>query len=40
MTGTMSDVAKKEMAARGWTVVENQPSSFEVALARAKAASR
>ena len=37
LTGTMSDVAKKEMAARGWTVVENQPSSFEVLMSRAKA---
>ena len=25
MTGTMSAVAKKEMAARGWTVTENVP---------------
>lgn len=40
MTGTMSAVAKKEMAGRGWTVVENQPSSFEVAQQRAKTASR
>jgi hypothetical protein len=40
LTGTMSDVAKQEMAARGWTVVENQPSTFEVAQARAKAASK
>jgi hypothetical protein len=40
LTGTMSDVAKKEMAARGWTVVENQPSSFEVLMSRAKAASK
>ncbi len=38
MTGTMSAVAKKETAARGWTVVENEPSSFEVARARAEAA--
>ena len=40
ITGTMSAVAKKEMASRGWTVVENQPSSFEVAQQRAKAASK
>jgi hypothetical protein len=40
MTGTMSAVAKKEMAARGWTVVENVPSTFEVAQARAKAAPK
>ena len=38
MTGTMSAVAKKEMAARGWTVVERLPSTVEVALERAKAA--
>lgn len=35
MTGTMSRVAKQEMAARAWTVVENIPSTFEVAKARA-----
>ena len=35
MTGTMSAVAKKEMAARGWTVVENVPSTIEVVLAKA-----
>ena len=40
MTGTMSAVAKKEMASRGWTVVENVPSTFEVALAGAKAAPK
>jgi hypothetical protein len=40
MTGTMSAVAKKEMASRGWSVVENQPSTFEVAQTRAKAASK
>ena len=40
MTGTMSAVAKKEMAARGWTVVENVPSTFEVAQARAQAAPK
>jgi hypothetical protein len=31
MTGTMSAVAKKEMAARGWTVTENLPSGFAMA---------
>jgi hypothetical protein len=31
-------VAKKEMAARGWTVVENEPSTFEVARQSAQAA--
>ena len=40
MTGTMSAVAKKEMAARGWTVTENVPLSFEVAQAQAKAAPK
>jgi hypothetical protein len=30
MTGTMSAVAKKEMAARGWTVTENLPTSFDI----------
>jgi hypothetical protein len=40
MTGTMSAVAKKEMAAHGWTVVENVPSTFEVAQARAKTAPK
>ena len=34
MTGTMSAVAKKEMAARGWTVTENVPLSFELAQAQ------
>jgi hypothetical protein len=38
MTGTMSAAARKEMAARGWTVAERQPSSFE--LARAAAAAK
>jgi hypothetical protein len=38
MTGTMSEAAKKEMAARGWTVTENVPLSFELAQAQAKAA--
>jgi len=40
MTGTMSAVAKKEMAARGWTVTENVPLSFEVAQAQAKSAPK
>jgi hypothetical protein len=40
LTGTMSPVAKKEMAARGWTVVENVPSTFEVAQERAKTAPK
>ena len=40
MTGTMSAVAKKEMAARGWTVTENVPVSFEIAQAQAKAAPK
>ena len=40
MTGTMSAVAKKEMATRGWTVVENVPSTFEVAQSRATAAPK
>jgi hypothetical protein len=39
LTGTMSPVAKKETAARGFTVVENLPSTFEVAKARAKPAA-
>jgi hypothetical protein len=30
----MSAVAKKEMAARGWTVTENVPLSFELAQAK------
>jgi hypothetical protein len=38
MTGTMSPVAKTETAAHGFTVVENLPSTFEVAKARAKPA--
>jgi hypothetical protein len=40
MTGTMSAVAKRETAARGWTVVENVPLTFEVAQSRAKAAPK
>jgi hypothetical protein len=40
MTGTMSAVAKKEMAGRGWSVVENVPSTFEVAQQRAKPAPK
>jgi hypothetical protein len=39
LTGTMSAVAKKEMAARGWTVTENVPVSFEVAQ-QAKSAAK
>jgi hypothetical protein len=38
MSGTMSAVAKKEMAARGWTVTENVPVSFEVIQTQAKSA--
>ena len=38
LTGTMSEAAKTEMKARGWTVVERLPSTIEVALERAKAA--
>jgi hypothetical protein len=38
VTGTTSAVAKKEMAARGWTVVENVPSTTELVLAKAAAA--
>jgi len=37
MTGTMSAVAKKEMAAHGFSVVENRPSTFEVLKASAAA---
>jgi hypothetical protein len=40
MTGTMSTVAKKEMAARGWTVTENVPVSFELAQAQAASAPK
>ena len=40
MTGTMSAVAKQEMAGRGWSVVENIPSTFEVAQSQAKAAPK
>jgi hypothetical protein len=40
MTGTMSAVAKKEMASRGWSVVENQPTTFEAARARAQTAAK
>jgi hypothetical protein len=40
MTGTMSAVAKKETAARGWTVTENVPLSFEVAQAQAGSAPK
>ena len=34
MTGTMSAVAKKEMAARGWTVTENLPTAFDIVQAK------
>jgi hypothetical protein len=37
ITGSMSEVAKKEMAARGWTVVERLPGSSELAQAKAPA---
>jgi hypothetical protein len=40
LTGRLSEVAKKETAARGWAVVENVPSTFEVAQARAAAAPK
>jgi hypothetical protein len=40
MTGTMSAVAKKEMAGRGWNVVESQQSSFEVAQQSAASAPK
>jgi hypothetical protein len=40
MTGTMSAVAKKEMAARGWTVTEDVPLSFELAQAQARPAPK
>jgi hypothetical protein len=36
----MSATAKKETAARGWTVVENVPSTVEAAKARAKTAAK
>ena len=39
LEGTMSAVAKKETAARGWKVVENVPSTAETVLA-AKAAPK
>jgi hypothetical protein len=40
LTGTMSAVAKKETAARGWKVVENAPSTFEAATDHAKTAAK
>ncbi len=40
MTGTMSALAKKEMAARGFSVVEGLPSTFEVLKAGAAAAAK
>jgi hypothetical protein len=36
-TGRVSDAAKKELAARGFTVLEKQPNSFELRAAAAKA---
>jgi hypothetical protein len=39
MTGTMSPVAKKEMSAHGWTVVEKAPSTFDVVEAGGTAAA-
>ena len=36
MTGRFSAVAKREMTALGWTVVEDLPTSFEIVQARAK----
>jgi hypothetical protein len=36
--GVVSEAAKKEIAARGWTVVEAVPSSMEVLQAKAAAA--
>jgi hypothetical protein len=38
LAGTATPPAKKELAARGWTVVENVPLSMEVAQAAAPAA--
>jgi hypothetical protein len=40
MSGTMSVVAKKEMAARGWAVTENVPVSFELAQGQARSAPK
>jgi hypothetical protein len=40
MTGTMSATAKKELAARGWTVTENVPSSVELLQPKAAAAKK
>jgi hypothetical protein len=40
MTGTMSAEAKKEMAARGWKVVENVPSTADLLFAKAAAAPK
>lgn len=36
MSGRMSDVARKEMATLGWTVIENVPLTFEAAKPAAK----
>jgi hypothetical protein len=38
LTGSMSETARTEVQARGWTVVEHLPLTIEVALERAKAA--
>jgi hypothetical protein len=40
MTGTMSAVARKQMAARGVKLVENLPSTFELARAAAETAAK
>jgi hypothetical protein len=40
MTGTMSAVAKKEMAARGWTLTQNVPVAFAVAQQARPAATK
>ena len=40
MTGTMSATAKKELAARGWAVTENVPSSVELMQPKAAAAKK
>lgn len=40
LTGTLTPLAKKEMAARGWTVLEKVPSTVDVAMDRAKAAQK
>ena len=40
LAGTASETAKKELAARGFTVVENVPLTYEVAEAPAAAAPK